>query len=923
MKTVFTEVRNALGKPYEDLDFLLTCFREVLEESGKHAIVPFIPWISSDEQPPKEVLLSNDYIHMLSMSFQLVNLVEVNGAVQSRRAREEHDMSSVNGLWSANFKLLKEKGVTEDQILEVLPNVLVEPVLTAHPTEAKRTVVLQEYRRLYLLLVRRENKMYTHIEREDTRDEIKQILHRLWNIDEIYIEKPRLESELDNILHYFTNVFPDVVVFLDKRLRQAWRESGFDVARLNDTDLFPGLAFGDWVGGDRDGHPLVTPEITRMTLNKLRIHAFVIVKKELLTLAQKLSIYINLHSAGETFATRLGQLVADLGAPGEKVLRDNQNEIFKAYVMLLLHKLPIDVTQEYNLSLDDANNRYRSSEQLITDLNILSLELESFGIPEIAHVDVGRCKRLLTVFGFHLAQLDIRQNSQFHEKALEQLVDASLGIDMGKVSLATQEEKRKFLDAELKMNRPFLLEHAHTGDEARNVVETLQVVKNHISRYSRRSIGKLIISMTRNAEDLLTVYLFMREAGLTVHFNKKLAAMLPVVPLFETIDDLKASSQILDDYLSHPVVKNSLELHRKQAKAEVLYQDVMVGYSDSNKDGGILASSWFLNEAQRHLTEVGKKHGVTVRFFHGKGGSISRGSGPLHWFIKTLPYGSINGQFRVTEQGETIERKYANLVNAAYNLELMLASVSAQTTLHKFVPAGKDEVSGLFRKLGERGQYYYHELISDPDFIQFFSQATPIDVIESSKIGTRPSRRTGKRSIGDLRAIPWVFSWAQSRFNITSWYGVGSTLKEMQTNDQEEYAKLCKLVKYDPFVRYVMTNLDSSLAATDEDIMAKYAALVEDIGVRERMMVKMVNELNLTRNMLADLLKIPIHERRKSHYYSTMLRAEALAHLHDAQIELLSKWRAAKKDSLPDEDQYLFALLQCVNAIANALGTTG
>ena len=923
MKTVFTEVRNALGRPYDDLDFLLTCFREVLEESGKQAIVPYIPWISSDEQPPEEVLLSNDYIHMLSMSFQLVNLVEVNGAVQSRRAKEDGDMSSVNGLWSANFKLLKGKGITEDQILEVLPDVLVEPVLTAHPTEAKRTVVLQEYRRLYLLLVRRENKMYTHIEREDIRDEIKQILHRLWNIDEIYIEKPRLESELDNILHYLTNVFPDVVVFLDKRLRQAWRESGFDLAKLNNTDLFPGLSFGNWVGGDRDGHPLVTPDITRMTLNKLRIHAFVIVKKELLALAQKLSIYISLHGAGEEFATRLGQLVSELGTSGEKVLKENQNEIFKAYVMLLLHKLPIDVTQEHNLSLEDAENRYRHSEQLVADLNILSQELENYGIPEVAHVDVGRCKRLLTIFGFHLAQLDIRQNSQFHEKALEQLVAASLGANTESLALSSQTEKRKFLDAELKMNRPFLLEHAGTGSEARNVIETLQVVQNHISRYSRRSIGKLIISMTRNAEDLLTVYLFMREAGLTIQYNNALAAKLPVVPLFETIEDLKDSPQILDDYLSHPVVKNSLELQRERTKAKVLYQDVMVGYSDSNKDGGILASSWFLNEAQRDLTEVGKKHGVIVRFFHGKGGSISRGSGPLHWFIKTLPHGSVNGQFRVTEQGETIERKYANLVNAAYNLELMLASVTAQTALHKFLPSGNGDVAGLFGKLGERGKYYYHELISDPDFIQFFSQATPIDVIESSKIGSRPARRTGKRSIEDLRAIPWVFSWAQSRFNITSWYGVGSTLKEMQTGDTQEYAKLRELVKYDPFVRYVITNLDSSLAATDEHIMAKYASLVEDANVRERMMAKMVTELELTRNMLADLLKIPIHERRKNHYYSTMLRAEALAHLHEAQIELLSKWRAAKKDNLPDEDQYLFALLQCVNAIANALGTTG
>ena len=427
METVFTQVRNALGKPYEDLNFLLNCFREVLHESGKQNIVPYIPWINTNEQPPEEILLSNEYIHMLSMCFQLLNLVEVNGAVQNRREKEEEDMSRVNGLWSANFKMLREKGITEKQILEVLPNVMVEPVLTAHPTEAKRTVVLQEYRKLYLLLVKRENKMYTRIEREDTRDEMKHILHRLWNNDEIYIEKPRLESELDNILHYLTHVFPDVVVFLDKRLRQAWKESGFDQALLTDADVYPGLSFGNWVGGDRDGHPLVSAEITRMTLKKLRIHAFIIVKKELLALAQKLSIYLNIDQLGEQFSERIHQLSAELGAQGEIVLEEHSSEILKAYVMLLLHKLPIDVSQEYNMELEDRENTYKRSHQLIEDLDILYRELENYGIREVAHVDVGRCKRLLKVFGFHLAQLDIRQNSEYHEKALHQLVKSSLG----------------------------------------------------------------------------------------------------------------------------------------------------------------------------------------------------------------------------------------------------------------------------------------------------------------------------------------------------------------------------------------------------------------------------------------------------------------------------------------------------------------
>ncbi len=923
MESVFTQVQDALGKPYDDLEFLLKCFAEVLTESDKQELVSLIPWINSPRQPSENLLLSNDYIHLLSMCFQLLNLVEVNGAVQSRRAKEEKNMSHVNGLWAINFKMLKERGITEKQILEVLPEVLVEPVLTAHPTEAKRSVVLQEYRELYLLLVKRENQMYTRIEREDMRNDIKQILHRLWNIGEIYIEKPRLESELDNILHYLTDVFPDVVVLLDKRLKQAWKESGFDADLLNDTDLFPGLSFGNWVGGDRDGHPLVSAAITRMTLNKLRIHAFIIVKKELLALSQKLSIYLDIQEVGKAFRDRVTHLAKELSTDGKRILQEHNKEIFKAYVLLLLHKIPIDLSQEYNMTLEDRDNSYQNSDQLVEDLNVLAEELENYGIPEVAQVDVGRCKRLLKVFGFHLAQLDIRQNSQYHDKALSQLVTASLGENKESRIESTLEDKRAFLDAELKINRPFLVDHSGTGEEARNVIESFQVVSDHINKYSRRSIGKLIISMTRNTEDMLTVYLFMREADMTLKYGEFLAAKLPVVPLFETIEDLQASTKIMDDYLSHPVVINSLKYQRDRNKTEKLYQDVMIGYSDSNKDGGILASSWFLHEAQQALTKVGQKHGVIIRFFHGTGGSISRGSGPSHWFVKTLPQGSINGKLRVTEQGETIERKYAHKVNAAYNLELMLASVTAQTLLHKHFSAENDAVAELFHKLGERGRDFYRELIGDPDFIRFFAEATPIDVIESSKIGSRPARRTGKRTMDDLRAIPWVFSWSQSRFNITSWYGVGSTLKEMQTQNAPEYEQLGKLVKYHPFVRYVITNLDSSLAATDEGIMDKYADLVEDPAIRDQMMSKIKQELSLTRDMLSDLLQKPFQERRKNHYFSTLLRAEALNHLHEAQIELLRKWRNSRSKQLPGEDDHLFALLQCVNAIANALGSTG
>ena len=426
MNTVFTQVKDALGKPYDDLHFLLTCFKEVLEENDQHKLVGLIPWLNA-AVPSDADLTSNAYIHMMSICFQLLNLVEVNGAVQSRRHKEDEDMAQVNGLWANQFRYLKSRGVTESQILKVLPNVLVEPVLTAHPTEAKRAVVLQAYRELYLLLVKRENRMYTRIEQADIRQEIKQILHRAWHVGEIYIEKPRLESELDNILHYLTHVFPSVIMMLDKRLRHAWQESGFDPTVLNDSDLLPVLSFGNWVGGDRDGHPLVTPEITQKTIEKLRIHAFYIIKNELKKLSQKLSIYHNISQVSQNFAGRIKVLAKEVGMNAEVELKEHAEEIFKAYVLILIHKIPIDLSREFNLELKDKPNSYTSSSALIADLNLLHDELEKCGIAEVAHVDVGRMKRILKIFGFHLAKLDIRQNSDHHEKIAKSAGHSILG----------------------------------------------------------------------------------------------------------------------------------------------------------------------------------------------------------------------------------------------------------------------------------------------------------------------------------------------------------------------------------------------------------------------------------------------------------------------------------------------------------------
>jgi len=350
----------------------------------------------------------------------------------------------------------------------------------------------------------------------------------------------------------------------------------------------------------------------------------------------------------------------------------------------------------------------------------------------------------------------------------------------------------------------------------------------------------------------------------------------------------------------------------------------MVGYSDSNKDGGILASQWNLYKAQARLIEVGEKHNVKIRFFHGKGGSISRGAGPVHYFLRSLPQNSVSGDIRITEQGETISQKYANKVNAAYNLELLQASAVYRTISDKYKEKKPFEHFKMMERLAEESKKQYLNLVNGDGFIEFFKNSTPIDVIESSKIGSRPSRRTGGASIQDLRAIPWVFSWNQSRFNMTSWYGVGSTLEKFRKENPTDFAKFKKAMAHDDFIRYVFTNVDTSLAATDDSIMSDYASLVPDEALRKKYMDLFINELETSRSILEEILGESIESRRVQHYYSNLLRASILDHLHLKQVALLRQWRIEKADSSSAKSaEILVNLLISINAIAGALRNTG
>ncbi|MCC5023762.1 MAG: phosphoenolpyruvate carboxylase [Candidatus Synoicihabitans palmerolidicus] len=388
---------------------------------------------------------------------------------------------------------------------------------------------------------------------------------------------------------------------------------------------------------------------------------------------------------------------------------------------------------------------------------------------------------------------------------------------------------------------------------------------------------------------------------------------MPVTPLFETMEDLEKGPGIVADFLSHSVTRRSLGFDDASAEATTKRPEMqmMVGYSDSNKDCGIFASQWALHRAQQALAEMAKKHGAKLVFFHGRGGTVGRGAGPTHGFMQALAQGSLAGRMRMTEQGETIAQKYAHQSSAAYNVELLMASAAETTARPRVAQVEEDAMWPLMGKWSAWSRDAYRAFLHTPDFMRFYRQATPIDALENSRIGSRPSRRTGQGSVDDLRAISWVFSWTQNRFYLPGWYGLGAALERMKTEDPAGFAQICAGVKASPFFRYVLTNIESSLVSANPAIMANYAALVEDDAVRERFMTLVTAEYARTQAMMTEIFRGTFAERRPRLAFTLNIREDALTELHRQQVALLKEWRGLERGGRGGEVAGLVVIDQC------------
>jgi phosphoenolpyruvate carboxylase len=895
---------SSFEKLTKDRSFIIDCYVEMLTRINEQDIVSLIKSNQYSEFD-YEHLASDKVIQSLSIYFQLMTLVEENAATQYRRQLENQEsIASIRGSWAEAFQLWKDQGISEDGILKVISDTYVMPVLTAHPTEAKRVTVIEIHRELYLLLIQRENTSLSHLEQETIREKIINLLERWWRTGEIYLDKPSVIDERSNILYYLTKVFPAVLEKSDQQLIGSWIKMGFDRSKIMNPDVLPKFSFGSWVGGDRDGHPFVTPGITQETLLLQRKIALSLLKTKLEVLISQLSISAISNPVPYKLSEAIENKSKALGLRGQKALNRNPYEPWRQYVSLLLTKLENTISNEYS----DSNSYYKSSKDLQAELKFLREILIENGMKGVAEGSLFSIERMLSCFEFHLAKLDIRQNSSFHDKAISQILKVN-GVEAYDFENWNEEKRLDFLNSALENNSPITDITVSYGPEADNVLDCYRVVRNHINQYGSDGIGSFIISMTRNLSDLLVVYLLMRETQL-------LFTNIRVVPLLETIEDLQRGPIILEHFLKHPIT---------QARAAKMnaQQEVMLGYSDSNKDGGTIASKWNLFKAEKELSEVGRKNNINIYFFHGTGGTISRGGGKYHRFLESMPANTVNRAIKITVQGETVAQLFGNPLTATYNLNALASGVAKQMLLSQNPIEKKVYPFETIEFIAQKSYEHYRNLIDTPGFIDFYSKVTCIDVLERSKIGSRPARRTGTRTLKDLRAIPWVFSWNLSRISITGWYGLGEALKQLKAEKPEAFEALKLSINDWPFFKFLMIQCETNMILANFEIMNLYAQLDENKAERELFMGKILSDYENGFNLIEALFADHATHRRQGQYDNLKWRNEKLSVLHQLHINYLKQWRAVPDESNPEKEKLLTQALSVINSISSGLKNTG
>ncbi|MCW2635256.1 MAG: ppc, partial [Blastococcus sp.] len=816
------------------------------------------------------------------------------------------------GSLAATFALLDQHDIPDDVVARELAGALVCPVVTAHPTEVRRKTIFQVQRQIADLFRQRDRAASGELDEGDWDAQLWRSVLTLWQTALLRLSRLRLQDEIDEALRYYELSLFDVVPAINAELRRALDERWPDAGLLRRPMLLP----GSWIGGDRDGNPFVTAEALYRATTRQAETALAHHLSELEALRTELSMSDRLVTPTPELYSLAEASRDDSPFRGDEPYRRALNGMharLAATAHRVLGRVP-GAAPHAELP------QYESPDELRADLDVVDASLRSHGAGPLADNRLLRLREAVEVFGFHLCGLDLRQNSAVHEEVVGELLAwAGVCEDYAALDEAARVE---LLAGELTMRRPLVRPDAELSETARGELDVVRAAAQQIAVLGPRTIPNYVISMCESVSDVLEVAVLLKEVGL-LDPGAENGPTCPVgiSPLFETIDDLKGAGATLAAMLDQPLYR-SLVATRGDA------QEVMLGYSDSNKDGGYLAANWALYRAELELVETARAAGIRLRLFHGRGGTVGRGGGPSYEAIRAQPPGAVAGALRITEQGEVIAAKYADPDLARRNLEALVAA-TLEASLLDIEGLGDDAEPSyaLLDDLAGRAQQAYRELVHDtPGFVEWFRAATPIGELGELNIGSRPPSRKAGSSIADLRAIPWVFSWSQTRIMLPGWYGTGTALEGWVDGDdgggsgrEDRLARLRELHRSWPFFRTVLSNMGMVLAKTDLGLAARYAELVPDEELRARVFDQISAEHERTCRMLRAVTgDDELLADNPSLARSIRNRFPYLEPLHHLQVEMLRRRRAGDDDELTRRNIQL-----TINGIATALRNSG
>jgi phosphoenolpyruvate carboxylase len=838
-------------------------------------------------------------VRAFSYFSHLANIAEDQNNIRQMRARSAARGAPRTGTLPLTLAHARAAGFTAADLRKFFTEALISPVLTAHPTEVRRKSTIDREMEIAALLDRRERVQLTPEELAASDEELRREVLTLWQTNLLRRTKLTVLDEVANGLSFYDYTFLHEV----PRLHCALED------RLNEGDAVRGelasfLRMGSWIGGDRDGNPFVTAEVMRGTLGLQSSRVLRFYLEELHVLGSELSMAAHLADVSKDLRNLAER------SPDKSPHRSGEPyrlAVSGIYARLTATALKLDVGITRRPVGEAAP--YAGVSEFKTDLDILYRSLISNNSGVIARGRLRLLRRAVDCFGFHLASLDIRQNSAVHERTVAELIDAAMP---GMSYLSLNEEARiTLLAGELRNARPLTSAFVKYSEETSGELALFHAAAEAHAKFGSDVIPQCIISMCKGMSDMLEVAVLLKEAGL-VHPSGRSA--INIVPLFETIEDLQASSGIMDRMLA-------LHDYRKLVDSCGAVQEVMLGYSDSNKDGGFVTSGWELYKAEIGLIEVFERHHVRLRLFHGRGGSVGRGGGPSYDAIIAQPGGAVNGQIRITEQGEIISSKYSNAEVGRNNLEILAAATLEASLLQPKHSAPRPEYLRAMDELSTLAFKAYRGLVYETEgFADYFWGSTVITEIATLNIGSRPASRKKTREIEDLRAIPWVFSWAQCRLMLPGWYGFASAVEVwIAEHPDKGMPFLQELYREWPFFRTLLSNMDMVLAKSSIAIASRYAELVPDVPLREKIFGRIRAEWH---NSIDTLLKIMEQERLLQGNplleRSIRNRFPYLDPLNHVQVELLKEHRAQN----PDE-QVLRGIQITINGISAGLRNSG